>query len=802
MFKRRSLINNKLQQLNNSSIELSTNHLIPGIIKVFGCHISKGSNYKAVYVSSISTADEVVVSALNKYGLEVCNPKDYILCDVVGEFVDHGDENEKSKKEKVKGRNGNKYKSDDYSPWNAIYIRPITGTEKPLILQSLWKAADGKSRRFELRKRINLETSSFFINTSVSMGRSNSSESLFHRSDSSEEPIIDRVVKVDSTVHVEKYRAPLNEPFLLLLTGYDPLESLIYSLDKRITTVGYFNKQSGNQCDIILHSPTLSKVVASIYKKVRNIEHETNIDEAKLDVYIEPKENADVTVDGKMIFKETILISGQLISIGKHYLYIFKDPSEIPDMNSSLLWMETLKSAHLQPNSISSSEGDLITEFKNQSVQVNCDDHDVHRSCEERNTTPPKNSHASSVESSFFIQKSTVRLFYDFIVEDKLLDTIMGVREEELESFTNIPAYILLMAIEHSAANFTEIQTRRFLLKIASEMQKIAWDKTKGIGKQPLKDMSSHLLLKGLLSELEIVFLWMTNTLEMLHYLQCNLKSYLMPVNQIECNQTSVLYADEELLSTLEEVIMFTFQQTVYHLTKVLYITLPSVMKNEEDGEEEKQISVTHIVDVLAEIFETVKKLQVHPQMISQLFSYLFFFLNASLFNFLLERKLFKEIFSANGGIQLRQNFLLIEEWANLTNLHKEFMKYMEGFLSVIDILSKSSTELAGTDWTVFRKTYPLLKPSQLHFLLSEYRLNKELEVQGWCPSAEDAEDAYESNDLLENFATHPPLVLPSSQFDIDLCMSDQDIINHLSQFVQKLELKNINFVVNGMVAL
>ena len=31
----------------------------------------------------------------------------------------------------------------------------------------------------------------------------------------------------------------------------------------------------------------------------------------------------------------------------------------------------------------------------------------------------------------------------------------------------------------------------------------------------------------------------------------------------------SLVSADEELLTVLEEVIMFTFQQTVYHLTKV-----------------------------------------------------------------------------------------------------------------------------------------------------------------------------------------------------------------------------------------
>ena len=73
-----------------------------------------------------------------------------------------------------------------------------------------------------------------------------------------------------------------------------------------------------------------------------------------------------------------------------------------------------------------------------------------------------------------------------------------------------------------------------------------------------------------MLQDLAPVVSWMANSLEMLHFLQCNLASLMQSVRSSKSAvRDSLLAADEELLTVLEEVIMFTFQQTVYHLTKV-----------------------------------------------------------------------------------------------------------------------------------------------------------------------------------------------------------------------------------------
>ena len=80
--------------------------------------------------------------------------------------------------------------------------------------------------------------------------------------------------------------------------------------------------------------------------------------------------------------------------------------------------------------------------------------------------------------------------------------------------------------------------------------------------------------LNELIPDLRLILFWMSNALEMLHFLQDNLPVYLPNVYHINATsndpeEEALANSDEELLNVLEEVAMFTFQQTVYHLTKV-----------------------------------------------------------------------------------------------------------------------------------------------------------------------------------------------------------------------------------------
>ena len=63
----------------------------------------------------------------------------------------------------------------------------------------------------------------------------------------------------------------------------------------------------------------------------------------------------------------------------------------------------------------------------------------------------------------------------------------------------------------------------------------------------------------------------MVNALELYHHFREHLTDYLMDPELSLSSRTraSVATAGDEVIGTLEEVVMYTFQQTVYYLTKV-----------------------------------------------------------------------------------------------------------------------------------------------------------------------------------------------------------------------------------------
>lgn len=71
--------------------------------------------------------------ALERYALSPECASQYVLCDVVGQAGDSGQQ------------------------WQAECFRVFGDNEKPLLIQELWKPREGLSRRFELRKRSDVE---------------------------------------------------------------------------------------------------------------------------------------------------------------------------------------------------------------------------------------------------------------------------------------------------------------------------------------------------------------------------------------------------------------------------------------------------------------------------------------------------------------------------------------------------------------------------------------------------------------------------------------------------------------------
>lgn len=112
------------------------------MLKIFGDEICAGANYKSVLATPRSSAQELVKEALERYSLNKDAAHSYVLCDVIGRFEGGG---------VIGGGEGGG------GGWRTECLRALGDNEKPLLLQELWKPREGHARRFELRRRAEVE---------------------------------------------------------------------------------------------------------------------------------------------------------------------------------------------------------------------------------------------------------------------------------------------------------------------------------------------------------------------------------------------------------------------------------------------------------------------------------------------------------------------------------------------------------------------------------------------------------------------------------------------------------------------
>ena len=116
--------------------------------------------------------------------------------------------------------------------------------------------------------------------------------------------------------------------------------------------------------------------------------------------------------------------------------------------------------------------------------------------------------------------------------------------------------------------------------------------------------------------------------------------------------------------------------------------------ESDEDEETTTPQGVSVIVEVFQAAFQLAESHNVHPQIITQLFAYLFFFTNASLFNSLMERGTGGKFYRWRKGVQINGNLNVVEEWANQCGLQEQFTKHMRKIVAAVNLLSTRKAQL------------------------------------------------------------------------------------------------------------
>ncbi|KAA0722600.1 Ras-associating and dilute domain-containing protein [Triplophysa tibetana] len=783
------------EQVRDDPAELSTQSSAPGVLKIFGDEISAGANYKSVLATPRSSAQELIKEALDRYSLNKASSCSYVLCDVIGRF--EGPERR----------------------WRTECLRALGNNEKPLLLQDLWKPKDGFARRFELRRRGEVEelaakekdTITADINAQArklqrnrakgtmtlqhgtSFCRSLSETSLNLVGLPEEEPkryystlpgpIRSRSAR-DHETRKERdgggvKHSLYQSPHLLLLQGYNQQDCLVYLLNRDQHTVG--QETASARPNICLSSPD----VLPLHCRIRRAPSRRTSSEQRL--LLEPVAHGNVLVNFMRIERPTPLRHGDLLSFGAHYIFLYKDP-----LSAKPLPVQTLTRLRALARLC---DGESGAPEKGEACRM-CGAV-LHE---------PVASRRSSKAPVRSAQKRKLALEFERAHEDALVSRVLTLIEPSGDDHKLTPAYLLCLCIKHSAYTFPPGSFGKLLLKIAKRIQTIAWEKTKDLAQKQAQHQDptslSLLSISDLVPDLQFIFFWMSNAIEILYFIQQKSPTYMQAIELMddkagskESLLSATISANEEAMTVLEEVIMYTFQQCVYYITKTLYVVLPGLLDCNPFGAEPSSEqcrravgacvcavcvmpeAVRRVMSVYQTTADLLQQYQVHSEIQSQMFAYLFFFTNVSLFNQLIDKGPARGWFQRSRVLQIQACLKMVLDWAKGAGHSHLAQKFFAKFCSTLSILATPPQQLTQMSWKALCAEHPSLKPVQLHRILTQYQLMAELgPLPIWQPSSEDEAYIYRTVDLLESFENHPPIVLPSAGFRVDLesdCVED-----------------------------
>ncbi|XP_077431718.1 ras-interacting protein 1 [Vanacampus margaritifer] len=829
----------------------STHHYVPptsssapGLIKIYGDALSSGANYRSLLANVHSTASQLIAQVITRYTerereetdetvLQKHIPEDFLLCDVIGKPIQQPDGALKWETECRR----------NVAPWECPLLladmwRPKDGFERRFEIQRKedyereekereregesyqgvrWRrsrmssggaAEEGerghRGRNSELRRSISDMNLSLRRrqgnhvtndprgggnrpgnNNGVAQDRKNI-VSMIHpqqgeiRASKAEAKVgwthrAPEEEKDYSSCDLEMMSQslilpPTDRPYFLLLQGYDQSKDFVLYIMAGHTHVfgrkptmrerekDKERERKGKKplkVDTFLSAPDL--LARHLLVRRDSAVPETPAGRA----LVRPFRGGAVTHNGVALYREAVLKPGDIIGLGDHFLFLYRDPrvTPAPPLALTLPWHSD--GSHPCCSSGLADKQEALRHY------------------------------LGSTESVLkFHPRHTDVLLQEILSKNSSPDSGGGPLA---------PAYLLSIMIDHASKHLDPALTPKILLKAANQIKDIVWDNIKEFGdKHPTQNSSepeseiSTANVQKLSSDLRPLMFWMSNATELLNFFQVKVEN-MEKEWEFEAPGDPVLTADmdtcSEALAQLDEVIMHTFQQCVYHLTKTLYSLLPALLDTNPFSREEKDKGkdgaagaegegkgereaddvsalppkVAGLVEVYRSSLTLSREACLSPPLTSQTFGYLFFFTNTSLLNTLLERD---GLFSWSRAVQIRTNLDLVLDWlqgAGLGDIASEFMKKLS---VIVNFLCIPKTRLIQSSWMSLQEDHALLSPAQLHHLLIHYKLGpSRAPPASWAPPP----GTVLSGDIFESFLDHPPLILPNETPRLDL---------------------------------
>ncbi|GAA6097503.1 ras-interacting protein 1 isoform X1 [Tachysurus ichikawai] len=817
----------------------------PGLVKIYGDALSSGANYRSLLANIHSTARQLIQQVITRYterereiesddiAPQKHSPEDFLLCDVIGKPI---------------------HQADGVVEWQTECRRGVAPWECPLLLVDMWKPKEGFERRFEIQRRdayereerekekererdgenyqvrwrrsrmasgggpdeerghrgrnTELRRSISDMNLTLRRRQGNQANVESRRSGNAatsggaqdRKNIVSMIATEPGQVtgsrvvgeadrHVRAadedkdacdlevmsqslILPPTDRPYFLLLQGYDQSKDFVLYIMAGHTHVfgrkPTFREREKDRererkgkrplrVDTFLSAPDL--LVRHLLVRRDSAVPEQPCGEALL----RPFRGGAVSHNGVVLYREAVLKSGDLIGLGRHFVFLYRDPRVTPTPPLAL-------ALPLQADgTISFGPGNMM----------------------DRQEALRKYLGSTEAVLKFQANHADV-LLQEILSKNSTPDSGGGPLA---------PAYLLSLMIDYASKHLDPALTPQLLLNAANQIKAIVWENIKEFGdKHPTQtspeteaDLPPPSVQK-LSSDLRPLMFWMANATELLNFFQVKVET-MEKEWEFEAPGDPVLSADmdtcSDALAQLDDVIMHTFQQCVYHLTKTLYSLLPTILETnpfsseekekekagvrdgdshrvEGEGGEESDVpnlppTVAGLVEVYRCSLQLTREACLSPPLTSQTFGYLFFFTNTSLLNTLLERD---SLFSWARAVQIRTNLDLVLDWlqgVGLGDIASEFLKKLS---NTVNFLCIPKIRFIQSSWASLQEEHSLLSPAQLHHLLTHYKLGPSRAPPScWAPPP----GTELGGDIFESFLDHPPLILPNETPSLDL---------------------------------
>ena len=778
--KHKSRTKSKNQTLNESRmltdpkiapVELSVDKAEPGLLKIFGSKIKDKNSHKFITIlaSPSSLAKELVKEALDRYSLPERSHTEYVLCDVLGTLELFAPEEEHTTVHEIIG---------DHK-WIERACRPLHDTDCPLALINLWKPDSGYSRRFELRMKADVfkncvDNTTRMMNRNVksrqkmraklglqgiseelessppekqeenitptSSFSSKSRNSSQHDSyNSSSEP--QETESSDDAFLKKSIAPPTDCPFLLLLRGYSLREdSIIYYLSEQITQIGSseFTTSTNNvneRNDIVLRCPDVKSQHCWIVKKTNSADKiaengrrlSSILD--NLIVCLHPF-GAMVTINGSPITKPVNLYTGDLIAVGQHYLFLYKDLTTFKDLPRDLYWLKSgTEFFSILGSSQSTSKSAMET----------------------------KERHCSKL--------GLPCLRYLKQQQEDLLHYVTNiVRIDDPASFKLAPCYFVGCMLDFCSDVYGKAECKKLVYSAIISFNEFSLDVCEKFKFELCDWKPTRQCIFEVCELLKPVALILANALELINFLE-NKKSLFSPIGvpdmataQSAQDKAKLECSEDQLLQMLDDIATEAFHESVYQLTKALSFFLPTLLNSNpfpssyETTQNRIPSAIQSVLDLLQGVLDALLQMYVHPDVVEQLFGCLMFYTNSHLFNLLMENGSSGDYFKWSRGVQIRGNLDALESWLYQNSFQKVSNEFLGQLNAAVNLLASLKAQLMQTDWRTLRNTFPHLSPSQLKYILSHYSLDQRPFPVIWHPSEEDKHAActeafYESMD-------------------------------------------------------